>query len=215
MRYNHKQIGRRIAEERKKHNFSQDDLIAWLSNTHGIGISRNTLSQIEQGKRDRYDTDFLFALCDLFDCQVGYLLCEYDDCKIYDNQFIHDKTGLSEPAIQTLIFANDAAVPKFKIAINVLNELLSLPEFTINLMNEISVYWEKADQYENAEIEFKKLPSTGSETKDLTNLMRFSQKHNGKTINQMNEDCNRSLWLANNHFFRIIEDLAKKAPDTH
>lgn len=107
--YNWKNIGQRIALERKKKEnssgkpWTQDDLIEELGK-EGCKLSRNTLSALEAGKKVRISLDLILCLCDIFQCDVGYLLCEYDDCKTRDNQFIHDQTGLSEKTIASLSF---------------------------------------------------------------------------------------------------------------
>ena len=42
------------------------------------------------------------TLCDFYDCDLDYLTGRID-CKTHDIQFIHEKTGLSEKAIEKLI----------------------------------------------------------------------------------------------------------------
>lgn len=102
MKYNFKEIGLRIRAERKAAGFkSQDDLIDCLRNKYGYSISRNTLSAIEKGKTNHYDVELLADLCELFNCEMGYLLCEYE-CKTGRNTDISAATGLSEEAIEKL-----------------------------------------------------------------------------------------------------------------
>lgn len=102
MKYNFKEIGLRIRTERKAAGFkSQDDLIDCLRNKYGYSISRNTLSAIEKGKTNHYDVELLADLCELFNCEMGYLLCEYE-CKTGRNTDISAATGLSEEAIEKL-----------------------------------------------------------------------------------------------------------------
>lgn len=102
MKYNFKAIGLRIRAERKKAGFkSQDDLIDCLRDKYGYSISRNTLSAMESGKTNHYDVELLADLCELFDCEMGYLLCEYE-CKTGRNTDIAAATGLSEEAIKKI-----------------------------------------------------------------------------------------------------------------
>lgn len=100
MKYNYVDIGNRIRNERKSIGYSQDDLINELKE-RGISVSRNTISAIESGKTNHYDSDLLFALCDLFNCELGYLLCEYD-CKTGRNTDICSDIGLTENAVNVL-----------------------------------------------------------------------------------------------------------------
>ena len=78
MRYNFKKIGERIREQRKKtqtednRKYTQDDLC------EKIDMSRNTLSDLEQGKRCEIKLSQLIEMADLFDCSINYLLCETD-----------------------------------------------------------------------------------------------------------------------------------------
>lgn len=102
MKYNFENIGKRIAKERKEYcHLSQDGLLSKLSEKYGIGMCRNTLSAIEKGKYHHYDIDFLFALCELFNCEIGYLLCEYDYKTGRDTDIV-DATGLSITSVQRI-----------------------------------------------------------------------------------------------------------------
>lgn len=100
MEYNLSAIGQRIKGLRKERGWSQDQLIDVLQDK--VPIGRNTLSSIENGNAKHFELSLLTALCEVFDCEMGYILCEYNNCKTRDFQFIHDTTGLSEPAIKRL-----------------------------------------------------------------------------------------------------------------
>lgn len=139
--YNWKNIGQRIALERKKKEnssgkpWTQDDLIEELGK-EGCKLSRNTLSALEAGKKVRISLDLILCLCDIFQCDIGYLLCEYDDCKTRDNQFIHDQTGLSEEAIKSLSFL---AILQLDDECSFINGFLTSPNFATALQ-DISLY---------------------------------------------------------------------------
>lgn len=79
-----KEIGKRIKENRKATGMTQYDLIEKLH------IGRNTLSRIENGKK-LPDAETLYILCEIFNCEVGYILCDQDK-KVNDNyKFINLK----------------------------------------------------------------------------------------------------------------------------
>lgn len=103
MEYNLQKIGDRIRTLRKKRGFSQDKLIEILDINYGVRISRNTLSNIENGcqKTCNFKLDLLFALSSLFECEVGYLLCEYDNIT-GRNTDIQKETGLNDKSIEAL-----------------------------------------------------------------------------------------------------------------
>ena len=101
MEYNFIEIGNRIVIMRKKHHWSQERFIEELNNK-GLRISRNTISAIENGTKQQFSLDFLLTCCELFECDMGYLLGEYSECKTLNHQFIHNGLGLSEKSIQSL-----------------------------------------------------------------------------------------------------------------
>ena len=100
-KYNIEAIGKRVAEERKRRRISQDRFIELL-NERGISISRNRVSAIENGKDRNFSLNELFAVCDIFQCDAGFLLGEYTE-KTQDKHFIHQQTGLTEAAIDFLL----------------------------------------------------------------------------------------------------------------
>lgn len=102
MEYNYVKIGERIRSERKKKKWSQKDLLIQLSGKE-VSIHRNTLSDIENGcKKGVFPLPLLTALSELFNCEVGYLLCEFD-CKTGRNTDVSNATGLTDDAINALM----------------------------------------------------------------------------------------------------------------
>ena len=93
-------IGQRILECRTNLKLSQDDLCAKLQDAQA-GLSRQTLSKIENGELGRLTLHQMLAMCEIFNCDIGYLLCEYDSRTITAEQ-IEEYTGLNEQAIDTL-----------------------------------------------------------------------------------------------------------------
>ncbi|MCC8060733.1 MAG: helix-turn-helix transcriptional regulator [Clostridiales bacterium] len=65
-----------------------------------FNVSVDTVKNWEQG-RVFPSVETIIELCDFFNCDMDYLFGTID-CKTHDLQFIHDKTGLSEKAIETL-----------------------------------------------------------------------------------------------------------------
>lgn len=101
-KYNYEVIGKRIKEERKRRRISQDDFIEMLEKRN-IPIGRNRLSSIENGKcAEKMELEKLVAICDIFQCDIGYLLGEYKE-QTQDKHFICQQTGLTETAIDFLL----------------------------------------------------------------------------------------------------------------
>lgn len=105
MEYNWNDIGKRIKYERKrtinpdtKKAFTQDEFCKKL------GICRNRLSALENGtvgkdgSQPRLHLDTMLNMCKLFNCELGYLLCEYDT-KRREIAEVQEMIGLSEEAI--------------------------------------------------------------------------------------------------------------------
>lgn len=103
--YDYSKIGERIKDERKKNGLTQDELINSLRDKQ-IAVGRNTLSAMENGIKEKFSFQVLYGLAEIFQCQIGYLLCEYD-CKIQSNAAISEITGLSDNAINTLKKVNE------------------------------------------------------------------------------------------------------------
>lgn len=76
---------------------TQDDLAEIIRST------RQTIGTWEKkgGKNKIPNPDTIITLCDLYDCDYGYLICEYDSRK-HEIADIQEQTGLSEQAIDVL-----------------------------------------------------------------------------------------------------------------
>lgn len=102
MEYNFTEIGARIRTLRKEVKLTQDKFIEKLEDL-GIPFSRNRLSSIENGTQRSFSLEFLMGVCEIFQCDMGYLLGEYDE----KTRSIHDiceAIGLSEDAVNKLYY---------------------------------------------------------------------------------------------------------------
>ena len=98
--YDFKSIGERIRKERKELGMNQDQLASALNIS-----SRQTIAKWENGSAIPQLEDML-NMCNLFCCELGYLLCEHD-LKTREATDIHNLTGLSKESIEYLEFANE------------------------------------------------------------------------------------------------------------
>lgn len=106
MEYNYIEIGNRLIQLRKDRGYSQDKLIDILDDEYGVKIGRNTYSNIENGcqSASNFKLDLLIALSSLYGCDIGYLLCEYDNIT-GRNTDIQKITGLNDESIKALEMA--------------------------------------------------------------------------------------------------------------
>lgn len=96
--YNKDEIGKRIRAERKAAGFKSAESFG-----DELNIGRSQVEQIEQGKR-LPALDTLVRMAEMFNCEIGYLLCETGyECKTRTKTDIQKETGLSERAVERLL----------------------------------------------------------------------------------------------------------------
>ena len=101
-----RQIGKRIKDERRKKKLSQQKLADAISSImvdsdpDYKGTEQNTVSNWEKGV-SLPPLSKLIALSEIFDCDLGYLLCDYDEPK-RDLADVVEQTGLSGKAATRL-----------------------------------------------------------------------------------------------------------------
>lgn len=108
-RYNDRKakIGKRIREERKDRKLRQDQLAEELSSRLNAGghivetISQGTISSWERGKTIP-PIEKMACLAEIFQCDIGYLLCDYDMAH-RDSVDVASLTGLSDRAANNLV----------------------------------------------------------------------------------------------------------------
>lgn len=120
MQYLQEVIASRITEERKALGLTKEGLAERLN------VNRNTITSWErQDIKGRYPPlEDLARMCDLFNCELGYLLGEYN-CKTRAATDIQAETGLSERAIDRL----REEAQKSEIFRGTLSELIESPLF--------------------------------------------------------------------------------------
>lgn len=91
IKFSPEKTGKRIYSCRKELSKSQDAFLRKYGDR--LNISRSTLSKWENGDGELSIWNLL-ELCEIFECDPGYLLCEYD-CKRRVASDIQEITGLS------------------------------------------------------------------------------------------------------------------------
>lgn len=101
------EIGKRIKRERETAGLGKKELLAKIYMSES---SHKTLSAWESGERIP-DLESLTRMADLFDCDIGYLLCDYNE-RTRDIADASQVTGLSPGAIEQLI-TGDVRIVEF------------------------------------------------------------------------------------------------------
>lgn len=133
------EIGKRIRKERIAAGFKSQ---AALMEAMGFAPeSRQTVANWESGKK-LPDLDRLLWMCDHFNCEMGYLLCEEGyECKSRAVTDIQKETGLSEKAIEQILILKevDEQLPR-PGQLNMLNRVLkNMVDFS-GLLAQMSLY---------------------------------------------------------------------------
>ena len=94
-------IGSRIRELRREKGWKQADMGNKIAEALDTGdFHQGTISTWERGEA-LPPLKYFFILSELFDCDIGYLLCDYDT-KRKDTSNICDVTGLSPETVEML-----------------------------------------------------------------------------------------------------------------
>lgn len=136
-KYNYFLIGERIRQLREQKKYTQTDLIEELK-LKGHGISRNTLSDLENGNLKDIKISVLIDICNIFNCDFNYLLGE-NECKTREIQFINDYTGLDECVINFLHISYEE-LKEHRKNINENNfDIWEIKEFILYLQNHLII----------------------------------------------------------------------------
>ena len=215
IRHDFEKIGKRIKDERKALGISSlDKMSEKLDNDYSYKISRQALSDIEKGRNTRaFTVDLIDIFCEMFQCDAAYLLCEYDDCKTYDKQFIHDETGLSEKAIEKVCYFNAHA----KHYIEPLNIILKSPSFE-SALHRIPKYMADVQAFEILQEQrrirrdsvYNAAPDDILENGQPVYNCPYNDSHD-KDINAKEKDMILQEYTIDDAFKHIIQELKKLA----
>ena len=181
--YDFEKIGERIREQRKKAGYAIAEKFLDAIKEHGYSVGRNRLLDIEKGCPQGFDLslNLISAMIDVFrekedtECEMGYLLCEYD-LPTRANTDIHAETGLSDEAINTLkeLYRDSKDNPEYAALLKTLNAILE--HRTLPLLRNMYEYFFCGDcvvpvKEQNGEWErIEEIPSYTSNNKAKTFL---------------------------------------------
>lgn len=134
MNYNMEEIGKRIKLEREKRGLSQQELGELLGEKYNDKKTGKQISIYESGKIPPLPV--MLNLCKVFNCELGYLLCESDysnTTKLYTS--IERELGLQLSSIESIKRIVYGVFKKYKVkdekALKALNCLLSSNSFDL------------------------------------------------------------------------------------
>ncbi|MFV0362744.1 MAG: helix-turn-helix domain-containing protein [Suipraeoptans sp.] len=148
MSYSWHITGERIRNNREELTLSQEELSQRIEVIIGSPIKRQTVSGWENGKPIK-KLEQLKALCEIFNCDTAYLLCECDTKRI-TSQSISDSTGLSKKAVDNLVTALRNSDPCVEIVSDLLEDMTVLSHisnFTTADYGRISTFVEIPDPF--------------------------------------------------------------------
>lgn len=207
MKYDAQKIGNRIREMRKHAGYKSQAAFgdALKPDDPERAIDRKTIARWEDGER-LPDLDTMLQMCDLFNCDLDYLLGTLE-AKTHDIQFIMNKTGLSEHAVNVLIdyrdFENEwgdgddvtAAVPNFISFIVEDKRLHILLEHALILGEHVATSEHLEQRYKNTGLTVKEEPYPFSR-RDIINGAKYT----------INRDLSQ---LVDEYIDRIIESVSR------
>ena len=183
-----KEIGKRIKRERTLLNLSQVNLAEKLYIGSDENNTRQTIWNWETG-RTMPSIDRFIELCEIFNCELDYLLCKHD-CKTREASDIHNSLGLSENAITILKQINSSP---YKDTINSLSQLIEHPQF-LELLCDIHTH--------NNEFNQKHYYAKHEQITNLATILECSFDKATEYINSSSKS------LITSKFIHIIESLS-------
>ena len=125
-----------IKNARTQKNLTQNEL------ADKVGSTRQTIAKWEKGNDNGICLDTIKCMCEIFNCEIGYLVGDYDTPQ-KETTDIHNKTGLSEKAIYSII--SDTKARPF---IETINTILTLPQgiLFLNLLTEYILSYENTSK---------------------------------------------------------------------
>lgn len=133
--------GERIKSCRNEKGLTQENLSEAIENITGVSIKRQTIAKWENGTPVK-KLEQLTALCEIFECDIAYLLGECDSKRII-SQEIAPALGISEKALDNLITAHNQKNPYIETLSKLLeneNILQYIAKCTTEDYGEISTF---------------------------------------------------------------------------
>lgn len=144
-------VGGRIQHKRHELGINRSKLydlvynIAEKSSDAGSESSKEKTVFHWESNKTQLNYETLKAMCEALQCSSDYLL-GLDECSNKTNQFIHDKTGLSETAIKKL--SKFTTYDNGKKRLFILDYFICNTKFSCSFTDKINDYFDKCKHYE-------------------------------------------------------------------
>lgn len=149
MNYNDKKINERIYSEIIDAGYSKTSEKFWEQ----VGCARQTFdTKLNQG--GLLSLDVMTKMCEIFDCELGYLLCEYD-VKHKEYASTCELTGLSENTINALQYYKK----EMSDVVTTIDTLLQNDTF-LSTLTWLTYFKDESIKLKNMKVELKKLSKT-------------------------------------------------------
>ena len=180
-----------------------------------INVAVGSISNYRKGKSEPTLT-ILNKIAEGLNTNINYLIGKYD-CPNIDYEFISEKIGLSQKAIQTLfkilhnyfVLEEDVEVDitkEMKISthyqeeLKILNSILSENVFLIQMLDEIKKYKKDKEEYQKMDKEYK-------EYKDTKDIYLWPK------LLDMEKELKRDKFNIFDTFNNIVESITKQGVD--
>lgn len=124
----------RIFQKRMKKHFDEEKFMPFIELGEYTKTTRQTLSKWSKGISSSNDIADLCTIANILDCEVGYLVGEFD-CRKREVADIQEEIGLSEKAIENLRALNVASSEYMQIISSLIEDETFIP-----LINVINLY---------------------------------------------------------------------------
>lgn len=180
---------------------SQDDFF------NGISYSKQSFHKCVR-ENSILPLSVLLEIAKKLDCDMGYLLCEYDE-KRHIVADVKEATGLSSDVIDIILNMKDSF-----LKLSILNDLLKDDYFLaiINLLHMADYHYEKGMELDKIE---DKVASDYKNAETLEEKEKFEKRYNDYRAEHKLHDANA---LANRYrltvaFYRLLDKRYKALPD--
>lgn len=199
-------IGDRIRAEREKRGLKMKEFLPQIYKSEQ---SYKTLAAWENGER-LPDLDSLTRMAEIFDCDVGYLLCDYDEHRRTTSD-VCAETGLSEQAAQWIIGLHRAETLSNDLSnqlLNALSRLITSESFSLILRDLVLL--DECVQRAQSQRPAKNFGDIFSQLFHVQNAKAELKDDNDHIIAQTRDFADTIRFRLNKTFNNVVDEISKE-----